>query len=276
MPGGSAWLARLPQLTAECAETWQLDLEPAFEASNASLVIPAGDAVLKLNPPDEESKHEPDALRTWDGDGAVQLYAYDPIRHALLIERCRPGTTLLGADDDTVGDVVASLLPRLWKPPTSDMRMLANVATRWVEEVPRLWEAYGRPFERRLLDAAVDALQQLGPTQGELVLANEDLHAGNVLRSERERWLVIDPKPLAAERDFTAVAIVRDRMDDVIRGPLPLQRLRRRIDRLAGDLGLDRERVRGWTIAHTIAWGFERDGSFLTAHADLARVLLDA
>jgi streptomycin 6-kinase len=30
-----------------------------------------------------------------------------------------------------------------------------------------------------------------------------------------------------------------------------------RLDFLANELGLDRERMRGWAIAHTLAWGFE-------------------
>jgi streptomycin 6-kinase len=275
MPGGPEWLEQLPRLACECAEQWGLVLEPAFEESNASLVIPAGDAVLKLNPPEDESEHEPDALRIWDGDAAVRLFDYDPVRRALLIERCRPGTTLLEVDDDTAGDVVAMLLPRLWKPPSSRMRLLADVAARWVEMLPLQWEAYGRPFERRLLDAALDALRELGPTQSELVVANQDLHAGNVLRSDREPWLLIDPKPLAAERDFTAAAMVRDRMEEVVGGPEPLQRLRRRLDRLSSDLGVDRGRLRGWTIAHTIAWGFD-PSEFHATHVALARLLLDA
>ncbi len=275
VPGGAAWLAELPRLAAECAESWQLDLERPFEASNASLVIPAGEVVLKLNPPEEESEHEPDALRIWDGDGAVRLHAYDAVRRALLVERCLPGTTLLETDDDTAGDVVAGLLPRLWKPPAGDMRRLAEVATRWTEQLPRQWEKYGRPFEQRLLDAAVDALRELGSTQGELVVGNEDLHAGNVLSSQREAWLVIDPKPLAAERDFTAVAMVRDRMEEVVDGPNPLDRLRRRLDRLSSDLGLDRDRLKGWTLAHTIAWGFD-PSEFHATRVELARLLLDA
>ncbi len=155
------------------------------------------------------------------------------------------------------------------------MRLLADVATRWVETLPLQWKTYGRPFERRLLDAAIDALRELGPTQSELVVANEDLHAGNVLRSDREPWLLIDPKPLAAERDFTAAAMVRDRMEEVVGGPEPLQRLRRRLDRLSSDLGVDRARLRGWTIAHTIAWGFD-PSEFHATRVALARLLLDA
>ena len=156
------------------------------------------------------------------------------------------------------------------------LRLLADVAARWVEELPELWEHYGRPFERELLDAAVGTLRELGPTQGPLVLANEDLHAGNVLRAQREPWLVIDPKPVAAEREFTPVAMIRDDKEQLLAEPDPLRRLRRRLDRFSADLELDRERVRGWAIAHTIAWGFEKPAGFYAAHADIARLLLEA
>ena len=121
--------------------------------------------------------------RAWGGDGAVRLLAYDAERRALLLERCRPGTTLWELDDDAAGDVVAGLLPRLWKPPPHTLRLASDLALRWIDELPRQWHATGRPFERSLLDAAVDALRELGPTQGPLVLSNEDFHAGNVLRA---------------------------------------------------------------------------------------------
>ncbi|HEU0303991.1 MAG TPA: aminoglycoside phosphotransferase family protein, partial [Gaiellaceae bacterium] len=276
MPGGAAWHDRLPQLASECADQWRLVLGPPFADSNASLVVQAGDAVLKINFPDPETEHEPDALRTWNGDCAVRLLAYDAERRALLLERCLPGTTLWELDDDGAGEVVSGLLPRLWKPPPPGIRSLSNVANRWSEDLPVSWEAAGQPFERALLDTALTALRELAPTQGPLVLSNEDFHAGNVLRSRREPWLAIDPKPIAAEREFTLVAMIRDRKGEVLGGPRPLARLRRRLDRLSADLGLDRERVHRWTIAHTLVWGFEPDGSYHAAHAEIARLLVDA
>ena len=166
----------------------------------------------------------------------------------MLLERCDPGTPLLELDDDDAGDVVADLLPRLWKSPPQTLRLASDLALRWIDELPRQWHATGRPFERSLLDAAVDALRELGPTQGPLVLSNEDFHAGNVLRGTREPWLAIDPKPIAAEREFTVLAMIRDRPDEVLAGPRPLPRLRRRLDRLSSDLSLDRERMRDWTV----------------------------
>jgi streptomycin 6-kinase len=84
---------------------------------------------------------------------------------------------------------------------------------------------------------------------------------------------VIDPKPIAAERDFTLVSMVRDRPHDVLADERPAERLARRLDLLASNLELDRERLRRWTIAHTIAWGFDPEG-FIPGHAEIARLLL--
>ena len=47
-----------------------------------------------------------------------------------------------------------------------------------------------------------------------------------------------------------------------------------RFDRLTAELGLDRERARGWTIAQTIAWAF--DGDVRLSHVETARWLLEA
>src|SRR5205807_1108065 len=122
---GRAWLARLPDLVRECAKRWGLELEKPFEYAFASLAVPAGDVVLKIQFPDRESEHEADALRVWDGEGAVRLLDHDPERHALLLERARPGTSLAKVPRNEALDVVANLLPRLWKLAGAPFRPLA-------------------------------------------------------------------------------------------------------------------------------------------------------
>jgi streptomycin 6-kinase len=250
----------------ECAEQWRLELEEPFEYAFASLAIPAGDAVLKIQFPDRESEHEAEALRVWDGEGAVRLLDHDPERHALLLERARPGTALAHVRPDEALDVVADLLPRLWKPAGAPFRTVADEAAWWVSYLPEEWEQAGRPFERSLLDAAIEALVELSATQGELVLVHQDLHSDNILRAEREPWLVIDPKPLLAEREFSVTAIVRGyelghSKHDLLH----------RLDRLTSELGLDRDRARRWTVGQTIAWGVAHPN-----HVQTARWLLEA
>jgi streptomycin 6-kinase len=222
---------------------------------------------LKLVYPHRESEHEADALAYWGGDGAVRLLARDDDRWAMLIERCEPGTHLAKIDPDAALDVLINLLPRLWKPAGPPFRPLADEAAWWVSSLSEQWERAGRPFERRLLDAAIDALKSLSPTQGEHVLLHQDLHGDNVLSAEREPWLVIDPKPLAGEREFGLASLVRSFEFGHSR-----RAVRHRLDRLASELGLDRERARGWAIGQTIAWAF--GSTYLPTHAETARWLL--
>jgi hypothetical protein len=117
--------------------------------------------------------------------------------------------------------------------------------------------------------AALDALRTLPASQGEQVLLHQDLHAGNVLRAQREPWLAIDPKPLTGEREFGIAAIVRG--SELGHGR---RQVLRRLDRLSDELALDRERARLWALAQTIAWC--PYGDDLDRHVDVARWLLEA
>jgi streptomycin 6-kinase len=267
------WLERVPHLVAECVEEWRLHVGGSYVGGAAGHVLevelPDGTpAVLKVWFPHRESEHEADALALWDGDGAVRLLAHDRGRSALLMERCEPGTPLAAIGGDSALDVLVDLLPRLWKPAGSPFRTLAEEASWWSDYLPREWERFGKPYERRLLDAAVSALTELSSSQGEQVLVNQDLHGDNVLASQREPWLVIDPTPLLGEREFALAPVVRSSelgasCEDALH----------RLDRLAADLGLDKERARWWTIGQTLAWS--SDTSLYPEHLELARWLLE-
>jgi streptomycin 6-kinase len=241
----------------------------------ASVVVAPGvtaggeQVVLKVQEPHRESEHEAAALELWDGDGAVRLLDHEPEEHALLLERCVPGTPLSAAGPEAALDFFVELLPRLWKPAGPPFGTLAAEAAWWAGSLEGTWEEFGRPFERPLLDAALEALRELPPTQGEQVLLHQDLHGDNVLAAQREPWLAIDPKPLAGEREFGIAPIVRSRELGHSRAAVLA-----RFDRLTSDLALDRERARGWTIGQTIAWAF--NGRHHPGHADVARWLLEA
>jgi streptomycin 6-kinase len=232
-------------------------------------VAPAGDVVLKIQWPHRESEHEAAALELWDGDGAVRLLARDERRHALLLERCRPGAPLGRRGPEEALDVLIGLLPRLWKPAGPPFRSLADEASWWVSYLPDEWERIGRRYEQELLEAAVSALEELAPTQSEQVLVHQDLHGDNVLAAEREPWLAIDPKPLVGEREFGLASIIRSpELGHSERA------VRHRLDRLTSELGLDRDRARKWALGQTIAW--TSDGDVQATHVETARWLLQA
>jgi streptomycin 6-kinase len=272
-PEGRDWLLSLPALVKGRVSEWSLTLGTPFSDTFVSLAVPANlsdgtEVVLKIQYPHRESEHEAEALRLWNGDGAVRLLEHDNVHHALLLERCIPGTPLSELNQNDALDVMIGLLPRLWKPAGEAFGSLRDEANWWAGYLPESWERAGRPFERSLLDAALQALRIRPESQGEQVLVNQDLHADNVLRADREPWLVIDPKPLAGEREFGIAALVRGGELGGGQGPVL-----GRLDRLTSDLGLDRERARRWALAQTLAWAFDGDEVDLDA-VETARWLL--
>lgn len=261
VPGGVEWLDSLPAIVVGRTREWELEVLAPLPGGNVSLVLAVErhgvPAVLKVNFPEDESAHEPDALRLWDGSGAVRLLAYDEPTRALLLERCVPGDRLWEIEDeDEATGIAATVLAALWKPPPVEhsFESLADVSLRWSVEIPRDWASLGRPFERKLVDEAVSACLELGGDQEEQVVLHQDLHGGNVLRATREAWLAIDPKPLVGERTFDTASFLRDRRW-LLGTPGAEARIRRRLDLLSSELGLDPERMRRWGIVHALAWG---------------------
>jgi len=252
-----------------------LRLERPYEQSSVSVVFPAtsrdgSPVVLKIQFPHQECKHEPEALRRWGGRGALQLLDNDPTLNALLLERCDPGDHLSTVNPEAALEVLTELLPRLWINADEPFVSLSEEAATWAEHLPSSWERAGRPFEMELLDAALGALLDLRENQGRQVLVHQDLHGDNVLRAAREPWLVIDPKPLVGEREFSLAPIIRSYEFGHSR-----ESVIRRLDKLTNDLGLNRERARLWSLAQTLAWAFE--GNLASGeHVETARWLWHA
>jgi len=257
---------------------WELELGEPFTAPFSKLVAPARlpdgtEVVVKIHVDDDvESVHEPEALRFWDGRGAVRLLDYDPETRAMLIERCVPGVPLGRVYDDESLEVVARTLRWLWRPPTDDVpwRRLEDMAEAWAERLPFDRERHGRPYEQLLLDHALDALRSLGPTQEDVVVCHQDLHGGNILSAERQPWLAIDSKPIVAEPAYDAVPAIRD-LDE--NGQITAAEMRRRLERLSALLGVDRERVRRWLIAKHLAWA--TGGQYFPNEVEVVRLAVE-
>ena len=212
-PGGSGW-RRCRTGWPSARQRWSLRLGPPFPYAFASLALPAElpdgtPAVLKLQYPDPDSRHEADGAGALGRRGGGPVARPRPAAAGAAGRAVRARHAAARAAGDAALDAAADLLPRLWRPAGAPFTPLAEEAAGWADRMPANWERAGRPYERRLIDAALGLLADLVDSQGEQVLVNQDLHAGNVLRATREPWLVIDPKPLTGEREFAVVPIVR-------------------------------------------------------------------
>jgi streptomycin 6-kinase len=256
---GRPWLDALPQIVAQCAEQWGLTrLEPAGDLSYNWLAAAerySGErVVLKIVPPEHEYEQEEAALRLYAGDGAARLVASDSGRRALLLERLEPGTMLSTLDDDVAATSVAvGVMQALWRPvpPGSPI----PTVEAWARELWEVRERHGGgtgPLPEDVVDRGRAAYRDLLASSGEQVLLHGDLHHYNILSAEREPWLAIDPKGLVGEREYEPFACLRNPIHVMRESTNRKAVMARRLDQLAEELGLDRERMRLWAFAQAV------------------------
>ena len=213
-----------------------------------------------------EGLHEIAGLRFWNGNPTVQLLEADDDLGAMLLERCRPGDTLSSEPELEQDVVIATLLKRLWRrsAPTNALpfRHLSELLEYWSSETlaqAQHWTDSGLVSEGLRL---LHALSKPSPTDK---LLATDLHAGNVLRSEREPWLVIDPKPFIGDVAFDVVQHLHVCQARLHADPIGLVR------RLADLAEVSEERLRLWTFARAAA--DPRPGWNNLVWMDIARAL---
>ncbi len=279
----AAWLATLDGFVQTLQARWELDLGEPFPRSQVGWTVQAtrfGEepCVLRIAYPDGWFLEETEALRRWNGEGAVRLLASDA-NGAQLLERCEPGTTLAEEpDEDTALDVAAGIAERLWTADGSGVATVAEETLEWARTMPGRHALMGRPFERSLIDEAVALIRDLAASQPERVLLHGDLTVEHVLAAEREPWLAIGPRPLAGERAFDATSLIRDRRDALVAAADGgRSRVQRRFDRLSERLDLDRQRLKSWTVAVAVdeaLWAYEAgDHIGSEQRVEVARVL---
>jgi streptomycin 6-kinase len=202
--------------------------------------------ILKVAVPHMEGEHEIAGLRFWNGDPTVRLIEADENLGAMLLERCEPGTTLRTLPESEQDVVIAKLLRRLWRVPSQPhpFRRLSELMAYWTEETMAGAEQWP---DTGLVRAGLHLFEELSRSSPSEVLLATDLHAGNVLRAQREPWLVIDPKPFLGDPAYDATqhllnCMTRLQVD-----------LNGTIGRFADLLEVDRERVRLWTFARAAA-----------------------
>jgi streptomycin 6-kinase len=100
-------------------------------------------------------------------------------------------------------------------------------------------------------------------SMSEQVLLHGDLHHYNILAAERQPWLAIDPKGVVGEPAYEVGALMRNQLPQPLAGAEASRFIARRLDQLAEELGLDRARLHGWTLAQAVLsawWSVEDHG----------------
>jgi streptomycin 6-kinase len=290
---GEAWLAELPDLLAQYARAWELDLLPPFADLSFHYVAPVlrmdgSAAVLKLGVPEEESRTGIAFLRLCDGNGAVCLLEADDERCVLLMERASPGIPLTRLEDDDAATAIAADLMRLlWRPAPATHSFIPLArrlgAMRRLGAISRKYKLGGAagPLLVAMLTRAQGLADDLLVSAPDERVLHGDLHHDNIVSAQRAPWLTIDPKGLVGDPGFDTGALMNNPYGRMETWTAPARHFARRADILAERLSYPRERILAWSYIQAVlslGWevlaGTARYPSWV-ARAEVLATLLD-
>ncbi len=275
------WLAHLPRLLAESASRWDLELGPAMDGLSYNYVCSATrfpspvigrgargegeEVILKIGIPNPELTSEMECLKLWGGmvfRPTARLLDCDPVNGLLLLERLLPGADLTSiADEDRATSIAADVMSRLWIPAPEKHNFITLKG--WFDELQKLRPLFNGgtgKFPARLVETAEGLIRDLF-AEDERWLIHGDCHHYNIL-SHGDEWRAIDPKGVVGAREYEVAPYMLNPLNQ----PRPnLKReTNRRLDIFSERLGLDRQRLWAWTVAHSVLsawWDLQEDGT---------------
>ncbi|MFF0473124.1 aminoglycoside phosphotransferase family protein [Streptomyces sp. NPDC004284] len=253
------WLGKLPGLTDQALAHASLDAERVMApGGRSSLVVlvrrsDGSPAALKIAPPFTRPELERDALAHWNGWGPVQLLD-GAGEGALVLERLHPEVSLRSLPEAKALLEAAGTVRKLWVDPPAG-HGFETVAERTDRQARAMAPHRSEAATAELTAAALAAREELVASSPESLLLHGNFRQGKVLAGDRTPWLAVGPEPLVGERAYDLARLVRDRVEDLVAASSGASAARRRVNKLADSLDLDRERLRGWTLFRAVESG---------------------
>lgn len=241
---GAAWVSALPSIINALLRDWDCEVDGMATHGEVALVLPVRRhgvaAALKVAFPGPGGHVEAQALRAFEGNGAVRLLDADDASFALLLERAGPETLETVESTEEAIEIAGALARRLAVPTSPTAHTLADTTKGWEEQLDRQAAQIGDGAPHAAVERARCAIRTLASDTTPTLL-HGDLHFRNVLRAEREPWLAIDPtgwRGTAAYDAFTVAAGGRNAW----RGVRDVEsELRKRIRRFSAAAGVDND-----------------------------------
>ena len=280
---GEDWLKKIPDIIKKCEKKWSIKASAPFELSYnyVTPVLRSDDtpAVLKIGfPRDREFQTEIDALDAYAGRGAVKLLQADKKNAVILIDQVIPGTPLSTVkDDDEATRIIASVIRTLVRPLPEKNKFI--IISEWTRAIADFLKNPPKdsPIPLQLVKKANATFEELITSSSEPVLIHGDLHHDNILRSDTQGWTAIDPKGIAAEREYETATMLRNPYNRLRNTPELAEILRKRIQILSAELNFDPDRIRKWGFAQSVLSSVWNDANVKGSEHSImiAKILLD-
>ena len=252
---------------------WSVQVERTAETETSVLLFGESrdrPVVLKVLRQPGDEWHSGAAVAAFEGRAVVRVYEHT--EGALLLERLRPGTPLVGlalaGQDDAATDIVTGLIgtmtPRA-APPS------APTVLDWAGAFDRYAASGDARIPQELLAQAQSVYLELCRSQSRVRLLHGDLQHYNVLFDAERGWLAIDPKGVVGEPEFELGAILRNPQERFEQFAQPGM-VEQRLARVASGLAIDRDRALAWGFAQGVlsaVWTVEDGFPLEPRHAGL-------
>lgn len=265
---GARWLAELPDVVADLAHRWTLDLGSAFVGGTASYVVAVTDAagracVLKVAMPLDMDERDAfvRSVRAHEiaaGQGCAEILAYDSSAPAMLLERLGPNLADLGLTVPEILQAIATTLQSFWRPVTLDQGLRSGPdQARWLARyISATWAELGEPCERSVIDRALEycdrRIASFDPSTA--VLVHGDAHGWNTLDAGDGTYKFVDVEGLCSEREHDLSVAMREYNEPLIFGDTP-RLVRDRAETLAQACSADPQAVWEWGYIERVSTG---------------------
>jgi streptomycin 6-kinase len=250
---GAEWLAELPSIVNDLLARWGCEPDGEIMYGGVGLVVPVlrdfRPVVLKVSFPHPGNVHEPDAFEAWAGRGAVLLY--ERADFAMLLERVQSSSLAEISDTDEVATIAGQLNRRLSIPAPPGLPRLQDKADAWDEALRKDALELPHNLSPYVLDAAFATIRDLARTQPDTIV-HGDFHARNILRANREPWLVVDPKGYAGDPAYDTGALLKVRALTFLETDDLSKAVHRTLDIFTEAAELDRDRTQRWAQLHIV------------------------
>lgn len=251
---GEEWLRNFNALIQYCEKRWSMRIMTPFQLSfnfTAPAILSDGTkVVLKLVvPSDDRFLHEVEALKHFNGNGIARLIDCELDMGIMILELITPGEKLASIqNDEKATSIICQVIEQLWMPVPAHCKL--PTSTDIENEFRNICNKYSNgigPFSKKMLQDTEALFRHLNSTIKQQYILHGDLHHYNILSSDKDSWIAIDPHGRVGEKEYDVIQMFWNN--------LPSENLtefiEKRINILVNELNLNEERVLLWGICHS-------------------------